>query len=91
MIKPMGEQLVVKLDKVEHVTPGGIILAELNPEPADSGVVLATSINRKSDFKVGDHIKFNRYAGQEFRTPDCEEGETYKLIGEHYVFAYIDD
>ena len=90
MIKPMGENVVIKCDNIEKVTPGGIILAELNPEPPDSGIVVRTSINRKSQLKVGDHVKFNPYAGQEFRTPDCEEGVKYRLVPEHNIYALIE-
>ena len=91
MIKPMGEQVVIKVDNIEKVSPGGIILVEVNPEPADSGIVIRTSITRKSALKEGDHVKFNPYAGTEFRTPDCEEGFKYRLVPEHNIYALIDD
>ncbi|MCQ2209114.1 MAG: co-chaperone GroES [Paludibacteraceae bacterium] len=91
MIKPMGTNVVVKVDKNETVTKGGIILPGFNEEPKDTGTVIRVSINKPSQLKEGDRVLFARDSGQDFVTPDCEEGYRYILIAERNIFATIID
>ena len=94
-IKAAGHRIVVKLDPVEEVTEGGIVLARGQDKRRwevgqESGVVVdlgptafdgtAISDNR---VKVGTRVHFKRYDGIMVETRD----EKYRIINDDSIFA----
>lgn len=73
-VKAVGDFIVVRRDEVKDKTESGIIIP--NPEIPTSGVVLSVG-ERVEGINVGDHIKFDKFAGTEI---------TYK--GQHFLIIY---
>lgn len=76
VIRPLGDRVMVRRDKKEEKTPGGILIPDMAQEKTVSGIVIATGPGKFLDsgrfvevsVKKGDHVLFGRYAGQEDRS-----------------------
>jgi chaperonin GroES len=81
-IEPLGDRVVVKAVEKETTTKSGIVIPETaNGEKPSEGVVLALGkggitfdgkeVSNPHDFlKVGDHVLFGRYSGDEIKLKD---------------------
>ena len=83
-IKPLGERVLVKMDKVEEKTAGGIFIPQTAQEKTQIAVVEAIGDEVKS-VKVGDKILHDKYAGTTFK----QDGEDYLIINIMDVLAVI--
>ena len=61
-IKPLGERVLVKMDKVEEKTAGGIFIPQTAQEKTQIAVVEAVGEDVKT-IKVGQKILHDKYAG----------------------------
>ncbi len=91
-IKPLGENLLVKLVENEQKTKGGVILPDNAQEKPQEAKVLAVGSGAWVDGKrvplevaVGDTVLFSKYAGTEVKV----EGEKYLILRESDVLAVI--
>jgi len=85
-VKPLGERIVVKREKEEEKTKGGLYL----PETADKdkpqlGKVVAVGPDFKN-VKKGDTVIFPKYAGTEVKI----ENEDYLVLGKDDVLATLE-
>ena len=79
-LQPLGDRVVVKRDESEAVTAGGIVLPDSAKDRPARGEVVSTGDGRlledgtRAPFqvKVGDHVLFSSYAGDEFKIDDQE-------------------
>lgn len=96
MIKPLHDQVLIKLEKKEDVTKSGIIITrtkEDNLEP-DRGEVVAVGPGRigyngeliPTDIKIGDKVLFAKYAGHLIK----EKDEELVLVGEKDIIAVFE-
>ena len=83
-IKPLGERVLVKMDKVEEKTAGGIFIPQTAQEKPQIAVVEAIGDEVKS-VKVGDKILHDKYAGTTFK----QDGEEYLILNIKDVLAVI--
>ena len=83
-IKPLGERVLVKMDKVEEKTAGGIFIPQTAQEKTQIAVVEAIGDEVKS-VKVGDKILHDKYAGTTFK----QDGEEYLILNIKDVLAVI--
>ena len=83
-IKPLGERVLVKMDKVEEKTAGGIFIPQTAQEKTQIAVVEAIGDEVKT-LKVGDKILHDKYAGTTFK----QDGEEYLILNIKDVLAVI--
>jgi chaperonin GroES len=74
-IKPLGDRVVVEREQAKETTAGGIVLPDTAKDKPQKGKVLAVGDGRTTkdgkkrelQVKVGDHVLFTSYAGDEFK------------------------
>lgn len=80
-IQPLGDRIVVMPVPKEQTTKSGIVIPETaNGEKPQEGVVLALgeggigkdTSNPTEFLKVGDHVLFGRYAGDDVKLKDTD-------------------
>lgn len=89
--KPTGHRVLVRVEQVERKTESGIIISDITADKEqiaqDSGVVVDLGNTAYSDqsepwCKVGDYVKFGRYAGQVIRPKEALDGVEYRVIND---------
>ena len=94
MLKPLGDRVVLKVQKEEEQSIGGIVIASNAKEKPTTGEVIALGNGRildngqrvEPEVKVGQSVVFDKYAGSEVKY----EGEEYLVIRENDIIAVID-
>lgn len=94
MLKPLGDRVVLKVQKEEEQSIGGIVIASNAKEKPITGEVIAVGNGRildngqrvEPEVKVGQSVVFDKYAGSEVKY----EGEEYLVIRENDIIAVID-
>jgi len=79
-IKPLNDSVVVIRVEDEKKTKGGIIIPDSTKEKPQKGRVVAVGQGKMGedgkriplDVKVGDHVIFSKYAGNEIKIDDIE-------------------
>ncbi len=93
-LEPLGDRVVIERDDTEERTAGGIVLPDTAKEKLNRGRVLAVGpgkLNKKGEriplqVKVGDHVLFSKYAGDEFKVGDDE----FVLVREEDILAVVE-
>ena len=94
MLKPLGDRVVLKVQKEEEQSIGGIVIASNAKEKPTTGEVIAVGNGRildngqrvEPEVKVGQSVVFDKYAGSEVKY----EGEEYLVIRENDIISVID-
>ena len=94
MLKPLGDRVVLKVQKEEEQSIGGIVIASNAKEKPTTGEVIAVGNGRildngqrvEPEVKVGQSVVFDKYTGSEVKY----EGEEYLVIRENDIIAVID-
>ncbi|MYY22357.1 co-chaperone GroES [Ligilactobacillus salivarius] len=94
MLKPLGDRVVLKVQKEEEQSIGGIVIASNAKEKPTTGEVIAVGNGRildngqrvEPEVKAGQSVVFDKYAGSEVKY----EGEEYLVIRENDIIAVID-
>jgi len=60
-VRPIGERILVKREKIEEKSTGGIILTQTQQEAPAQGEVRA--VGDVEGIEVGDTVVFSKYAG----------------------------
>ncbi|HOV34418.1 MAG TPA: co-chaperone GroES [Candidatus Dojkabacteria bacterium] len=93
-IKPLGKKVLVKPDKVEEKTAGGLVLppSSTEGEKPETGVVIklgeGTVKGKKVTFdvKVGDRIYFKKYSPDEIEV----DSEKYFILDSDDILAVLE-
>ncbi|MHC4399905.1 MAG: co-chaperone GroES [Planctomycetota bacterium] len=93
-LQPLGDRVVLERDESEEVTAGGIVLPDSAKDKPARGKIVSVGDGRLLDdgsraplqVKVGDHVLFSSYAGDEFKLDDQE----LVLMREEDVLAVIE-
>jgi co-chaperonin GroES (HSP10) len=89
--KPTGHRVLVRVEQVERKTESGIIIADITADKEqlgqDSGIVVELGNTAYSDqethwCKVGDYVKFGRYAGQLIRPNETNDEHEYRVLND---------
>ena len=89
--KPTGHRVLVKVTKVEEISQGGIIIpkdvTKREQLGQDGGIVVEVGNTAYSDqespwCKVGDYVKFGRYAGQLISPKEAKDGIEYRVLND---------
>ena len=83
-IKPLGERVLVKMDKVEEKTAGGIFIPQTAQEKTQIAVVEAIGEDVKT-LKVGQKILHDKYAGTQVKM----DNEEYLILNIKDVLAIV--
>ena len=83
-IKPLGERVLVKMDKVEEKTAGGIFIPQTAQEKTQIAVVEAIGDDVKT-IKVGQKILHDKYAGTSVKMDNDE----YLILNIKDVLAIV--
>lgn len=94
MLKPLGDRVILEVQKEEEQTVGGIVLASNAKEKPQTGKVLAVGTGRVLDngekvvpsVKEGDTVVFDKYVGTEV----SYEGEKYLVVRENDIVAVVE-
>ena len=95
-IQPLGDRVVVERDKAQDKTAGGIVLPDTAKDKPQQGKVVAVGEGRitkdgkrrELQVKVGDHVLFTSYAGDEIQLPGNKE--KVFLMREDDILAVIE-
>jgi chaperonin GroES len=72
-VKPLADRVMVKLEKNEAKTAGGIIIPETAQEKTQTGVVVAVGTDKDViTVKVGDKVMYDKYAGAQVKIDQDE-------------------
>ena len=83
-IKPLGERVLVKMDKVEEKTAGGIFIPQTAQEKTQIAIVEAVGEDVKT-IKVGQKILHDKYAGTSVKMDNDE----YLILNIKDVLAIV--
>jgi chaperonin GroES len=74
-VKPLADRVMVKLEKNEAKTAGGIIIPDTAQEKTQTGVVVAVGAGTEKEpitVKVGDKVMYDKYAGAQVKIDQDE-------------------
>ena len=94
-IRPLYDRIVVKRIEEQETIRSGIIIPDSAQEKPQEAEVIAVGQGKRLedgtlvpvDVKVGDHILFGKYSGQEIKL----DGDEYLIMREDEVLAIIED
>ncbi len=93
-LKPLGDRVVVEREEAKSTTSGGIVLPDTAKDKPQKGKVLAIGdgritkdgTRRPLQVKVGDHVLFTSYAGEEIKLKE----EKVLLMREDDILAVVE-
>jgi chaperonin GroES len=86
-IKPLSDRVLVKPEKMETKSAGGIIIPDTAQEKTQMGTVVAVGDDKeKIKVKAGDHIMHDKYSG----TAVKYDGEEYLIVKADDIIALIE-
>ena len=93
IVKPIGDNILVKRVGAETVSKGGIVIpdsAKEKPQEGEivavgNGKVLENGTKQQLDVKVGDKVLFSKYAGTEVKL----DGDEYTIMREDDILGIV--
>jgi chaperonin GroES len=86
-VKPLADRVLVKLEKNEAKTAGGIIIPDTAQEKTQSGTVVEIGDDtEKIKVKAGQRVMYDKYAGTQIKI----DGEEYLVLKIADVIAVIE-
>jgi chaperonin GroES len=86
-VKPLADRVMVKLEKNEAKTAGGIIIPDTAQEKTQTGLVVAVGDDKDViTVKAGDRVMYDKYAGTQIKI-DQDEHLIVKMAD---IIAIID-
>ena len=83
---PLGDRVMVKLEKNEAKTAGGIIIPDTAQEKTQQGVVIAIGDDEAIKVKAGQKVMYDKYAGSQVKI----DGEDHLILKITDVIAIIE-
>ncbi len=85
-IKPLGDRILLKVDKSEQKSAGGIYIPETAQEKTQEGIVLAVGDDKDAiTVKVKDHVIYDKFAGTTIKV----EGKDQLIVKMSEILAII--
>jgi chaperonin GroES len=88
-VKPLGDRVMVKLEKNEAKTAGGIIIPDTAQEKTQQGTVVETgpgTEKEKITVKSGDKVMYDKYAGTQVKV----NGEEHLILKMADIIAIVE-
>lgn len=87
IIKPLGENVLIKIIKEDARTKSGIVLPETaSEEKPQEGKVVAIGKDKKIKVKKGQKVIFAKYSGSEIKI----DGEDYLILKNEDILAIVE-
>ena len=95
-VKPLGDRVVVRRQEAADKTAGGILLPDTAKDKPQKGKVLAVGsgktlkdgTRKPLQVKVGDHVLFTAWAGDEYKDG---QGGNILIMREEDILAVMDE
>jgi chaperonin GroES len=72
-VKPLADRVMVKLEKNEAKTAGGIIIPDTAQEKTQTGTVVETGDDKEAiKVKAGQKVMYDKYAGTQIKIDGVE-------------------
>ena len=88
-VKPLGDRVVVKLEKNEAKTAGGIIIPDTAQEKTQQGVVVEVGPGTEKEpitVKPGQKVMYDKYAGTQIKI----NGEEHLVLRMSDIIATVE-
>jgi chaperonin GroES len=86
-VKPLADRVIVKLEKSETKSAGGIIIPDTAQEKTQIGVVVDVGDDKEAiKVKTGDKVMYDKYAGTQVKV----NGEEHLILKMSDVLAIIE-
>ncbi|MDR1802138.1 MAG: co-chaperone GroES [Treponema sp.] len=86
-VKPLTDRVLVKLEKSETKSAGGIIIPDTAQEKTQIGVVIAVGDDKEAiKVKAGDKVMYDKYAGTQVKIG----GEDHLILKMTDILATIE-
>jgi chaperonin GroES len=88
-VKPLADRVMVKLEKNEAKTAGGIIIPDTAQEKTQQGVVVEAGPGTEKDpvfVKAGQKVMYDKYAGSQVKI----DGEEHLILKMSDIIAVIE-
>lgn len=85
-LRPLGDRVVLKYQKAEEKTKGGIILPGSAKEKPQDAVVAAVGTGNDMLVKVGDRVILSKYSGTEVKEGEDE----YVIVSQKDIVAIVE-
>jgi chaperonin GroES len=88
-VKPLGDRVMVKLEKSETKSTGGIIIPDTAQEKTQQGVVVETGPGTEKDpvlVKAGQKVMYDKYAGTQIKI----NGEEHLILKMADIIAVVE-
>ena len=88
-VRPLADRVMVKLEKNEAKTAGGIIIPDTAQEKTQQGTVIATGPGTEKDpitVKSGDKVMYDKYAGTQIKI----DGEEHLVLKMADIIAVVE-
>ena len=96
-IQPQGDRVLVRVEEIEEVTDGGIVIPRSEREKHEAAqmaaVLVACGIDAWSDYQrpfaeAGDRVLYQRHSGIQLKGKD---GKLYRLVNDVDILATLDE
>jgi chaperonin GroES len=88
-VRPLADRVIVKLEKNEAKTAGGIIIPDTAQEKTQQGTVVETgpgTEKEKITVKSGDKVMYDKYAGTQIKI----DGEEHLILRMSDIIAVVE-
>ena len=86
-VKPLADRVIVKLEKNEAKTAGGIIIPDTAQEKTQTGVVVEVGDDKDViKVKPGQRVMYDKYAGAQVKI----DGEDHLILKMSDILAVIE-
>jgi len=86
-VKPLADRVMVKLEKNEAKTAGGIIIPDTAQEKTQTGVVVEVGDDKEViKVKAGQKVMYDKYAGTQIKI----DGEEHLVLKMSDIIAVVE-
>jgi chaperonin GroES len=88
-VKPLGDRVMVKLEKSETKSTGGIIIPDTAQEKTQQGTVVEVGSGTEKDpvlVKTGQKVMYDKYAGTQIKI----HGEEHLILKMSDIIAVVE-
>jgi len=88
-VRPLGDRVMVKLEKNEAKTAGGIIIPDTAQEKTQQGTIVAVGPGTEKDaitVKCGEKVMYDKYAGTQVKI----DGEEHLILRMSDIIAVVE-
>ena len=86
-VKPVGDRVLVKLEKSETKSTGGIIIPDTAQEKTQQGLVIEVGDDKEEiKVKAGQKVMYDKYAGTQIKV----NGEEHLILKMADIIAVVE-